>query len=158
MAADFLLELKSTLDFLVNQKVEALQEEDYTDLQAAEVDDMAQTDAVLGSAAPALIWQFGTLSPNPRPPMYDVEFMVGSKTVSDAGNYKLMALLTQVRDLFEVNSSFSVFDYTMLDTEDADTTPSGYVFVSANEVNVQQFDNQSGLRYAVIRGKAVAYG
>ncbi len=150
----FLLALKSTIDKVMLDLRTALLPT-YPALLAVEVDDLAQTDAIQKSEAPTLIWSFGSLHPTPRPPMYQVEFMVGVKTTADAGNYLMTALLTKVRQQFQQGESLQLYDYT---GAVAGVAHAGSLFIGANEVSQQEFDRQSGMRYAVVRGSAVAYG
>lgn len=157
MADDFPLWLKSTVDKLVADKVTTLLDQ-YPTLKWAEVDDMGQTDEVFKSDEPALIWQFGTLYPHPSAPLYGFEFMVGAKTAADPGNYTLLALLGEIRSVFEKGNHFAVFDFTGDALDPASTVERGYLMVSSNEIDPQKFDRQSGIRYAVVSGKAVSYG
>jgi len=150
----FLLALKSTLDkVMLDLRAELLPA--YPTLLAVEVDDMAETDVAQKSDAPALIWSFGTLAPAPRAPMYRVEFMVGAKTTADSGNYILTALLTKVRQKFTSDTTLTLLD---LSGPVAGTNPVGFLHVASNEIAPQEHDRQSGLRYALVRGSAVAYG
>ena len=157
MANDFPLMLKSTVDKLVNDAVEALKEK-YPTLQWAEVDDMAHTDEVFKSDEPALLWQFGGLTPRPRAPMYDFEFAVGAKTTQDPGNYTLIALLSEIREVFIQGRNFDIYDYTLEDTDPVSQVKRGYLVVASNEIESQKFDKQSGIRFAVVQGKVVSYG
>ncbi len=150
----FLIALKSTLD-KVMMDLRAELSAEYPTLQAVEVDDLAQTDAAQKSAEPALIWSFGSLQPAPRPPLYRAEFMVGAKTTADGANYQLTALLSKVRQKFAHGHTIVLFDYS---GSVADPTEAGFLNIGANEVAQQEFDRQSGLRYAVVRANAVAYG
>lgn len=157
MADDFPLILKSTIDKLVSDKVTALQV-DHPTLLWAEVDDMLQTDAVFKGTGPAILWQFGTVYPDPRAPLYGVEFTVGAKTTADPGNYLLIDLVAQIRDAFQAGYAFQLYDFAREQAEAADTVSKGFLRVVDNEIAPQQFDRQSGIRYAVVRGKAVQYG
>lgn len=157
MANDFPLMLKSTVDKLVNDKVATLLDK-YPTLQWAEVDDMAHTDEVFKSDEPALLWQFGGLTPRPRAPMYDFEFAVGAKTTQDPGNYTLIALLSEIREVFAQSNVFKIFDYTLEATDPVSLVERGYLMVASNEIESQKFDKQSGIRYAVVQGKVVSYG
>jgi hypothetical protein len=157
VADDFPLLLKGTIDKLVSDKVTALRGTHPT-LQWAEVDDMLQTDAVFKGEQPAILWQFGSVYPDPRAPLYGVEFTVGAKTTADPGNYLLIDLVAQIRDVFVPGVAFQLFDYVREQGAPSDTLSKGYLRVVANEISPQQFDRQSGIRYAVIRGKAVHHG
>jgi hypothetical protein len=156
VADDFPLQLKSTIDKLVADTVAGLLT-DFPSLQWAEVDDMAQTDAVFKSSAPALIWQFGMLTPRPRAPMYDFEFLVGAKTTQDPGNYDLITLLSAIREVFKPGADFQVQDFSMDANAAADPASYGFLMVSSNEIEPQKFDRQSGIRYAMVSGKVVSY-
>lgn len=157
MADDFPLQLKSTLDKLVFDKTAELRAK-YPTLEWAEVDDMSQTDEIFKSAEPRLLWQFGTLYEHPRAPLYGLQFFVGAKTTQDPGNYTLLDLLSQIRDVFKPQASYPIFDYTMAVSDPSDLTERGFITVSSNEIASQQFDRQSGVRYAVIEARAVRYG
>lgn len=157
MADDFPLQLKSTIDKLVADKVAQLQAE-YPTLQWAEVDDLAGTDAVFKSAEPAVVWQWGNLTERPRAPMYAADFTVAVKTVADPGNYLLIRLLGEIRDVFAPGTTYQVFDYTMPATDPADITARGYITITSNEIMEQGFDRQSGVRPALISARAVRYG
>ena len=157
MADDFPLILKSTIDKLVSTKVASLLTE-YPTLQWAEVDDMLQTDAVFKGDEPAILWQLGSVFESPRAPLYGIEFTVGAKTTADPGNYALIDLVAQIRDVFQAGASFQLFDFAREITDASDTVSKGFLRVTTNEISPQQFDRQSGIRYAVVRGKAVKYG
>lgn len=157
MADDFPLIIKGTIDRLVSDKCTALQGQ-FPGLRWAEVDDMLQTDEVFKGEAPALLWQFGAYSPDPRAPLYEIEFSVGARTVADPGNYSLIDLVSQLRDVFKADQEFQLFNYILATTAPVDTVSKGFVRVVSNEISPQMFDRMSGIRYAVIRGKAVKYG
>lgn len=157
MANDFPLMLKSTVDKLVNDKCAALLAR-FPTLQWAEVDDMAHTDEVFKSDEPALLWQFGALTPRPRAPMYDFEFAVGAKTTQDPGNYTLITLLSEIREVFAQGMDVQIYDYTLVATDPVSLVKRGYLMVASNEIESQKFDKQSGIRYAVVQGKVVSYG
>lgn len=157
MADDFEMQLKSTLDKVVADKVASLKAT-YPKLSWAEVDDMAQTDAVFKSLDPAIIWSLGTVEPSPRPPLYSIEFMVGAKTAADPGNYLLIKLLGEIRSEFEAAATVFIYDYTLPAGGPVDTQQKGFISIISNETAPQQFDKQSGIRYAVVAAKAVKYG
>lgn len=157
MADNFPRMLKSTIDKMISDKVAALQAT-YPTLQWAEVDDMHQTEEVFNADGPAILWQFSSLFPEPRRPFYGLEFSVGAKTVGDPGNYDLFDLVAQIADVFKGDSSFDIFDYVRLITDPVDTVSKGFVRVVSNEIAPQQFDRQSGIRYAIVRGKVARYG
>lgn len=157
MADDFPLIVKGTIDKLVSDKCAALQAQ-YPGLEWAEVDDMLQTDEAFKGAGPALLWQFGAFTPDPRAPLYEIEFSVGARTVADPGNYALIDLVSQIRDVFRADQEFQLFNYILPTSSPADNVSKGFVRVISNEISPQMFDRQSGIRYAVLRGKAVRYG
>lgn len=156
MADDFPLIMKSTIDKLVSDKCAALLPT-HPGLQWAEVDDMLQTDSIFKGDGPAILWQFGSVYESPRSPLYGVEFSVGAKTTADPGNYLLIDLLAQIRDAFAADAAFQLFDYTRATGDAPDTVSKGFVRVVTNEISPQQFDRQSGIRYAIVHGKAVKY-
>lgn len=157
MANDFPLIVKGTIDKLVSDKCAALQAQ-YPGLLWAEVDDMLQTDAAFKGQGPALLWQFGSFTPDPRAPLYEIEFSVGARTVADPSNYALIDLVSQIRDVFRADQEFQLFNYILASSSPADNVSKGFVRVISNEISPQMFDRQSGIRFAVIRGKAVNFG
>lgn len=157
MVDDFPLQLKSTIDKLMADKVASLLGT-YPTLQWAEVDDMAQTDSIFKSDEPALIWQFSTLEPEPKAPMFRLEFTVGAKTTLDPGNYQLIRLLGEIRSVFPAEETLIIRDYTALASGPAATVDKGFFMVTRNEIEPQLFDRQSGIRYASVLARAVRYG
>lgn len=141
---DFRLHVKSTLDKIMNDLVTSIRvSTGYADLQGVEIDNLVQTDEVLKSDSPALLWQFGVLVADPRDPLYRLEFLVGCKTVLDAGNYVMAVLNNELGKAFEVGATIAIADYSG-STAGAQT---GYMLVTGNVLSPQQYDNMSGIRF-----------
>lgn len=143
--SDFLIDVKSSLDKVMNDLVEEFQV-GIPDLTGADVDNLVETDAFFKSTSPVLLWQFLTMIGAPRDPLYKVTFLVGVKTVSDASNYKLVTLSNQLRKSFEVQTRIEIGDYTGASA----VLNTGYLLVTDNTFAPQQYDHMSGVRFFVI--------
>ncbi len=144
----FFSAIKSTIDNVSYAIAASLVAEGETTLQVADLDDVMQTDAVLGAEAPALVYQLLEAVEAPRDPLWVVSFLIGVKTTSDASNYKLSTLQAKITSRFPVGSSLDIRNYfanTLPSTSEAHGT------VVAAEINPQQFDAQSGIRLTKIR-------
>lgn len=151
---DFRLHLKSTLDKLMVDLIASIKASTgYQDLQGVEIDNLVQTDEVLKSDRPALLWQFGVVVPDPRDPLYRLEFLVGSKTVMDAGNYVMAVLNNELGKAFEVGATIQIADYS----GSTAGSPTGYMVVTDNVLSPQQYDNMSGIRFFAISARAARY-
>ncbi|MNR56802.1 hypothetical protein D3C85_1774500 [compost metagenome] len=60
--------------------------------------------------------------------------------------------------MFRADQEFQLFNYILASSSPADNVSKGFVRVISNEISPQMFDRQSGIRFAVIRGKAVNFG
>ncbi len=145
MSNNFLLHVKSSIDKTMLDMVTTLQAT-YPTLKGVEIDNLVQTDEMMKSEEPVLLWQFLALIPTPRDPLYRIEFMLGVKTVADSGNYLLAALMNEIGKVFEVGHTIPIGDYSgavaVLDT--------GYMMVSRNTMTPQQYDHMSGMRFFTI--------
>lgn len=138
----FVLHVKSTIDKVMTDLVASMQA-DYPGLRGVEVDNLVQTDEIMKGTAPALLWQFLALIPTPRDPLYRIEFLIGVKTVSDAGNYLMAAIMAEIGAVFAVGETISVGDYSGA-IADLNT---GYMVVGQNTMIPQQYDHMSGYRF-----------
>lgn len=139
---DYLIHVKSTIDKTMMDLVTALSPT-FTGLQGVDVDNLTETDEIFKAETPVLLWQFLTLTPSPKDPLYRVNFLVGAKTVSDKGSYNLSNLSNELRKNFEVEQRIEVGDYSG-DTPVANT---GYFLVTHNTFTPQQYDHMSGIRF-----------
>lgn len=139
---DYLIHVKSTIDKTMMDLVSTLSGQ-FPGLLGADVDNLTETDEVFKSESPVLLWQFMTLRPAPRDPLYRVNFLVGAKTVSDKGGYSLASLSNELRKVFEVEERIEVGDYS-----GAVPTPgTGYFLITENTYTPQQYDHMSGIRF-----------
>lgn len=145
MSADFLVPVKSTLDKLMWDLVAAIALEDpanYSTLGGLDMDDIVDTDELIKSQKPLLLWQHISLAPKPRDPLYTFEFMVGAKTSNDKGNYLLANLSMRVQNAFKVDTFLDVQDYS----GDTAVPGKGYLTVVSLSQAPQVFDNVAGIR------------
>ena len=139
---DYLIHVKSTIDKTMMDLVASLSGQ-FPGLQGADVDNLTETDEVFKSEQPVLLWQFLTLQPSPRDPLYRVNFLVGAKTVSDKGGYKLANLSNELRKTFEVEERIEVGDYSGA----SPVLNTGYFLITENTFTPQQYDHMSGIRF-----------
>lgn len=139
---DYLIHVKSTLDKQMHDLVSSLSGQ-FPNLKGADVDNLTETDDVFKSEDPVLLWQFLTLMPSPKDPLYRVNFLIGAKTVSDKGGYTLASLSNEVRKEFEVNERIEVGDYSGA----VPTLNTGYFVITSNTFTPQQYDHMSGVRF-----------
>ena len=146
MTNDYLLDVKSTIDKIMNDLVDSLVGQ-FPDLKGIDVDDLVETDGIMKSEDPVLLWQFLTMTPVPRDPLFRVEFLVGAKTVGDHGNYTLTHINNELRKSFEIGTRIAVGDYSGA----SPVLGKGYFVVSDNSMAPQQYDHMSGIRFLSIR-------
>lgn len=139
---DYLIHVKSTIDKTMNDLVTTLTPS-FANLQGVDVDNLVETDEIFKSEDPVLLWQFLTLRPYPRDPMYKVDFLIGAKTVSDSAGYKLASLSNELRKAFEVETRIPVGDYSGVTAVEN----TGYFMVVSNVFAPQQYDHMSGIRF-----------
>lgn len=142
---DYLIHVKSTIDKTMNDLVASLSGS-YAGLKGVDVDNLVETDEIFKSEDPVLLWQFQTLTGQPRDPLYRVTFLVGAKTVSDAANYQLMSLSNELRKAFEVQERIEVGDYSGATA----ITNTGYFNIVDNSLAPQQYEHMSGVRFFTI--------
>ena len=143
---DYLLDVKSTLDKTMSDLVTSLSAK-FPNLAGVDVDNLVETDEVMKSENPVVLWQLLTLTPTPRDPLYRLEFLVGAKTMSDQGNYTLTSLNNELRKSFEVDTRISVGDYS----EAVAVLGKGYFVVTDNPMAPQQYDHMAGIRFFSVR-------
>lgn len=139
---DYLLHVKSTLDKKMTDMVTALTPE-FPNLQGVDVDNLTETEEVMKSENPVILWQFLTLSPAPKDPLYRLNFLVGAKTTSDKGSYTIARLSNDIGKEFEVNSRIEVGDYSGA----VEIEGTGYFLITDNSLAPQQYDHMSGIRF-----------
>jgi len=144
------MDLKSTLDAWAMAITINMQGANPS-LKAVELDDLKQVDEVLGGTDPAILWQFVSLEPSPRDPLWDFKFAIGVKTTNDKANYKLAELLSAVLGAFEVNQTFPFADYSGATV----SANKGVLTIVRHETSPQQFDHQSGIRLTTVVAKVV---
>ena len=145
---DYLIHVKSTLDKVMNDLVTSLGAT-YPGLKGVDIDNMVESDEAFKAENPTLLWQFLALRPVPRDPLYNLEFLVGAKTTSDAANYTLTSLTNDLRQSFEVEQRIEVGDYSG-ETAVLDT---GYFLIIENTFTPQQYEHMSGIRFFSIRAR-----
>lgn len=141
-ASEFYLQVKSTLDKVMMDLVNAWDNE-FPGLTGCELDDVTLTSERLGSPTPMLVWQLLNVTEAPRDPLYQIGFMVGAKTVSDAGNYNLAELWAKLNGAFLVETVIQIGDYSGATA----SLDKGYMVVKQTAGTPQQFDEQAGLRF-----------
>lgn len=139
---DYLIHVKSTIDKTMNDLVTALSGQ-FPNLKGGDVDNLVETDEIFKAEEPVLLWQFLSLMPAPRDPLYRLDFLVGAKTVSDASNYTLTSLSNELRKAFEIETRIEVGDYSGVSA----TAGTGYFIVTNNTYAPQQYDHMSGIRF-----------
>lgn len=137
----FPLEIKSTLDKVMNDIKSDLIGDNPT-LEALDIDNLADPDDLGGSAKPTLLWQFSTLDPSPRDPLYIGSFLVGAKTTDDDGNYLLTELLAHLINYFQIDTQIAISDYS----GDTAVPGKGVLNITSIILSPQQYDNLSGIR------------
>jgi len=143
--ADFASSFKSTIDKKGNDLADTL------GLKLIDLDDITASNDLMHGTRDALVWEFLGLNTSPTEPLYEFGFKIGARTVNDAANYGILGIVDKVRELFPVNSRHSIRNYT-----GAVAGPeSGYLLVSDVSIDPQMYDKNSGIRMAVITGRAV---
>lgn len=148
---DFRLHVKSTLDKIMTGLVTSIKATTgFSTLKGVEIDNLMQTDEILRSEDPALLWQFGVLVAEPRDPLYRLECQVGVKTVADAGNYVMAVLYNELGKAFEVGATIAIADYSGA----VAGSQTGFMVVTGNTLAPQQYDHMSGIRMFAITASA----
>lgn len=144
---EFYMAVKSTLDKVARNIADDLVLDGEATIGVADLDDTDQTDSVLASPDPAVIYQLLDVGEDPRDPLWLVTFLVGTKTVSDAANFKLSKIQSKISRIFTVGDELDIYQYF------SDEAPSDRLAVGtfiANEISPQQFDAQAGIRLAKV--------
>jgi len=144
----FSLAIKSTLDFtakrLADSKALA-----FVDLSAAEF-----SPEVMESDKPAVVWEFATLSEDPRDPLWLCTFDIGIMTFLDPSQYLSLDLISMFLDAFKAGSTFQIFDYS---GDVAPTQTVGSMYVIASGVSPHQADSATGLRFVTVTARAIRH-
>lgn len=122
-------------------------------VKSFDLDDADGLRQVQAGTEHALVYQFITLAPDPRHPLYTCEFLVGAKTSNDSGNYAMTDLLTDVSELFTPGAFFQLMDWSGADEP---TEIIGSMMISDAVPSAQMFENQAGIRLLQVSGKVMA--
>lgn len=118
-----------------------------------EADDLPRVESVLKEHGSAIVWRVVEFSEAPAFPLYDGQITIGAKTVSDSGNYKLMELLSSVKETFSVNSRIEIKDYSAVSPGPV----AGAMLVTGVTLNPQlSKEDTFGLRMFTVHVKVVA--
>ena len=153
MSTGFELAIKSTLDYMAMTAHAAMVIANPT-LGYSELDDLIESDKVFGNKQPAIFWQLRGMAGDATNVRYEVEFLLGVKTVADRASYLLMNLLSALSDTVETGSTISIFDYS---GTSAPYPKVGIMYVTKKDMHPQQFDGQAGLRFFTVTAKAVTW-
>lgn len=153
MSDNFELAVKSTLDKILKDDQAALVAA-WPTLGGAELDDTVETNSTFGSPKPNLFWQWRTLNPECGETLYSASFLIGVKTTDDKGNYDLAAILSALLARHSIGDDITLRDYSGV----AEPYPEvGVMTLIGKDVDPQQFDKQSGMRYAQIHAKVARW-
>lgn len=144
--AGFYLPIKSTLDKLAIDIATQL------GVGWAEIDDTTNVEEALASPDDLLLYQLVDVRGND--PLFDVQFTIGVKTVTDSANYDLAGLLDALWEAIGVDDTFYIRDYSGVAAPTADL---GYFYISEVQTDPQAFDGASGIRLQTVIAKAVKY-
>lgn len=158
--SDILMAFKSTLDNIVTSLAEELSAADIISsanpVRSFDLDDNESNRQVQAGAEHALVYQYITLAPDPRHPLYEANFLVGAKTTDDEGNYDLTTLLNAVTQHFREDTFFDLYDWSEADTTTGPPTEILGCMMIINAVPAaQMFENQAGIRMLQITAKVM---
>lgn len=140
--------LKSTIDVLGKQAAESV----VAGMPVADIDNTVDVDQLLADNKDVMLWQLLTSDPDPKDPMYTVQFAIGVSIRDDPSGYRMMEILGKVADAVKEGSTIDIYDYG---TEVAPTVKDGFMFISEVATDPQLDGKVSGVRYVTIRAKAV---
>ena len=140
----FLVSVKSTVDKLCKQLADSL------NITFLDTDDTTQTNKVFSTNQSALLFEFGTLQPDPIDPIYVGHFNVGARTVTDPGNYEILKLVGLVSNIFPKGERILIRDSYLV----TETGIIGVMVPGDVEVISQQYDVLSGIRMASVTFRA----
>jgi hypothetical protein len=141
---DFLLAVKSTIEKRVKSLADSLS------LLYVDLDDTTQTEVVLGTNSPALVFEMGSLDTDPIDPLYSGSFHVGARVADDPSNYTLLGNTGKVAELFPIGARIEVFN----ESDVVQGPLIGVLLVGGQEVAAQTYDLLSGFRLVSIPFKA----
>lgn len=145
---DFTTAFKSTID-KVGYDLATAEGVSFVDM-----DDISKSEALLSSSRNALVWEFLSIGPSPVDPLYSFAFRIGARTVSDSANYNILRLVDSIREVFPERTKHDIQDFS-----GASAGPVvGYMYTTGIVVDPQMYDKASGIRYALVTGKAVRSG
>jgi hypothetical protein len=140
----FLVCIKSAVDKLCNQMAVDL------GIKFLDTDDTTQTSKIFNSSDNALLFEFGTLQPDPQDPIYVGHFNVGARTVTDPGNYEILKLVGLVSGIFPKGERILIHDSYL----PVETGLIGVLVPGDVEVISQQYDILAGVRMVHVTFRA----
>lgn len=143
--------MRTTLDYLARQLALRILADTGKTLQVAEVEDVAQYEAVLKDGDAAVIFQLVRFEPAPRAPRFQASFNIGIKTKEDNGNLSITKYFDVVQSVFSADQRFPVNHYK----DNGDIAPAGAMLVIDAGAAPQAFDKSQGLRMLSCRVAAV---
>lgn len=154
---DILMAFKSTLDRVVGDLAGQLSAAApaANPVKFFDLDDHDGMRQVQAGAEHALVYQYVTLAPEPRHPLYGCSFLVGAKTSNDEGNYDMTSLMVDVNERFDIGSHHDLMDWS---GDKAPTDILGSMMITDCAPSAQMFENQSGIRLFQITAKVIAHG
>ena len=144
--SDFVLHVKSTIDKQGKDLADTL------GVGFVDLDDTVNVESVLTGTSPALVWRFVTMDEAPRDPLYSLTFVIGIKTTSDASNYTLLTMISEVKNLFKKGTWMQVLDYSGIAVP---TVNEGSMIFTESGVDQQVMDRESGVRMLTVTAKCV---
>lgn len=147
----FLVALKSTID----KAGVDLGKTFIPPLPLVDLDDTVNVTKFLQSGKDGLVWEYLTLEPLPRDPLYSVAFRIGARTTNDASNYSLLGFAGAVKRRFREGEDLTIHDYS---SAIASSSVLGILHITQVMVDPQQFDRESCLRLVMINGRAIRWG
>ena len=89
----------------------------------------------------------------PRPPLFDLRFIVGVKVFEDTNGYRLMQLLKELQKAFPVDGQINVGDYGSSATPDFD----GYMVVTRSTLTGSNFEGINLVQVLQVDCKAMIH-
>jgi len=154
---EILMAFKSTLDRVVGDLAVELSAaaSGANPVKSFDLDDHEGMRQVQAGAEHALVYQYVTLAPAPRHPLYECSFLVGAKTSNDEGNYDMTSLMVDIGERFDVGAFIDLMDWS---GEFEPTETLGSLMITDCTPSAQMFENQAGIRMFQITGKVIAHG
>jgi len=141
----FLLDIKSTLDKIAKDKADEL------GVRMIDLDNTVETQELFSSEDDAIVWEYGTLAPDPRDPLYVLTFNIGGRTVKDSANYTMLGINGTVQELFEPCKRLEIKNYSGV----VESEIRGFLNITQVIVSPQQYDKVSGVRMMSVTARAM---